>query len=219
MKRLYLISAATACLVVFAVSAVLWKTQPTNQSTTDQPVNAAVSLQSDSPVIPGANGTSLTPEQQQLLQNPETLSFSRHLEFQEDVRDFFQQADSLTATERQNQMADIQDRLEHYERDGKVSGPEGLMVRIAMIKLNTQDPEAQKEAVSALVSQYQAESKARHQAWLNQPKPEFEAYKKQEKQIVAEVMAMETIPNGLDRNEYLRQRLLQARIAAENQVQ
>lgn len=219
MKRLYLISATTLCLTAVVVGTALWTTRPNSSETADQRQSEPSLDVTDSPVRADTNTPSLTPEQQQLLENPETLSFTRQLEFQADVRQFFQQADSLTVTERHNQAADLRQRLEEYEAADKVSAPEGLMVRIAMVKLEVQGEEAQKQAVSELINQYQAESQARHQAWLNRPKPQFEAYKEQEKQIVAEVMAMDRIPNGMDRNEYLRQRLLQARVAAESQSQ
>lgn len=179
----------------------------------DTPQDSATPL---APVPPSEDLASLTPEQQRLLANPETLEFVKHLEFQQDVRQFFREADNLPAEERKRQADQIRHRLAEYEQSKQVSGPEALMVQIAMARLELPDEEAQKAAVNELVDRYRAESEARHQAWLNQPKPEFDAYKEKEKQIVDEVMSMERIPDDMDRNEYLRQRLLEARIEAEN---
>ena len=88
------------------------------------------------------------------------------------------------------------------------------MVRIAMTKLTIEDEAAQKQALQGLIDRQNAAAQARKEEWLAKPRPEFEAYKQQEKQIVKEVMAMDKVPAGLTRNEYLRQRLLEARVAA-----
>jgi hypothetical protein len=44
--------------------------------------------------------------------------------------------------------------------------------------------------------------------------PRFQDYKARERAIVAEVMGLGEIPGGLTRDEYLRQRLQQARVSA-----
>ncbi|MBP8236187.1 MAG: hypothetical protein KAX63_00545 [Pseudomonas sp.] len=43
------------------------------------------------------------------------------------------------------------------------------------------------------------------------PSAELKRYQVDEKRIVEEVLSMDSIPDGLSRNEYLRQRLQQAR--------
>ena len=108
----------------------------------------------------------------------------------------------------------LEQRLAEYQRKGQVSAAESLMVRIAMTKLTIEDEAAQKRALQGLIDQQNDAAQARKEAWLAKPRPEFEAYKQREKQIVKEVMAMEKVPAGLTRNEYLRQRLLEARVAA-----
>ncbi|QSP94917.1 hypothetical protein LPB19_00370 [Marinobacter salinisoli] len=215
MTRFKLASVAIGGTVVIAAAAAIWI------YTTDTP-NLAEQAPAPKPgviAIPQAvapDDPAITLEQQQLLQAPETLTFARQLEFQGDVRAFFQQADRLTMEELTAQAAALKAQLTDYEEADQVTAAEALLVRIAIAKLEYPDEAEQKAAAEALIEHYQAESDARHQAWLAEPKPRFEAYKRQEKQIVEEVMGMQSIPGGLDRSEYLRQRLQQARIAAEN---
>jgi hypothetical protein len=63
----------------------------------------------------------------------------------------------------------------------------------------------------ALQQRYRDETQLRLAAAQALPDPQFESYKVRESQIVNEVMAMETIPDGLSRDEYLRRRLQSAR--------
>ena len=83
-----------------------------------------------------------------------------------------------------------------------------------MIQILEPDEEAAKAAAQQLMDRYRAESGARLQAWLDEPRPDFERYKAREKAIVEEVMAMDDIPGGLTRDQYLRERLQEARVEA-----
>ncbi len=103
-----------------------------------------------------------------------------------------------------------------YERAGELSAGESLLLRIGLIKAMGLDEREQAERMSDLMERYRVESERRSAAWAQQQQrdPRFRSYKSNERGIVEEVMAMRTIPGGLSRDEYLRQRLQQAREAA-----
>ncbi|MFQ6312228.1 hypothetical protein [Lysobacter capsici] len=63
--------------------------------------------------------------------------------------------------------------------------------------------------VQQLAARYRADAKRREQQWVEQQQHDtrFQAYKQRERVVVAEVLAMQQIPGGVTRDEYLRQRL------------
>lgn len=156
----------------------------------------------------------LTAAQQAILDDPRTLSFGRRLDFQSDVRNFFDQADQLSEEQRKQQADALKEKLQDYEEADEVSSTESLMLQLALIKTTVGDESLQKQAMTDLIEDYKTQSEARKAEWEAEPRPEFDAYKAREKDIVEEVMAMDRIPGDMDRNEYLRQKLMEARIEA-----
>lgn len=135
-------------------------------------------------------------------------------EFQQQTREFFDNANELDAEQRQKQLNEIEQGTKQYEQQGKLLPMEALILKLAMLKYTASDEQDYKTRAKALIDQYQAISDAREQAWLANPDPKFIEYKRREMDIVNEVRDMTTIPDGLSRDEYLRQRLQQARIEA-----
>lgn len=122
---------------------------------------------------------------------------------------------SLPPEQKRRAQADaLQERMNEYEGSAQVSAPEAALIQLAMIQILEPDEEAAKAAAQQLMDRYRAESGARLQAWLDEPRPDFERYKAREKAIVEEVMAMDDIPGGLTRDQYLRERLQEARVEA-----
>lgn len=159
----------------------------------------------------------LTPEQQALLEDPRIIQFAQRLDFEEELQRFFQEAAELDAQQRQDRADQLEQQLARYEQETQVSAPEALMVRLALLQLLEQDEAAAKAAATELIERYKARSEARLEAWRSAPKPEFVRYKVREKEIVEEVMALDRVPGGLTRDQYLRQRLLEARIETMGQ--
>lgn len=159
----------------------------------------------------------LAPEQRALLEDPRIIQFAQRLDFEEELQRFFQEAAELDAQQRQNRADQLEQQLARYEQETQVSAPEALMVRLALLQLLEQDEAAAKAAATELIERYQARSEERLEAWRSAPKPEFDRYKVREKEIVEEVMALDRIPGGLTRDQYLRQRLLEARIETMGQ--
>tara|TARA_R110002096_G_scaffold12404_2_gene44678 strand:+ start:2021 stop:2692 length:672 start_codon:yes stop_codon:yes gene_type:complete len=215
MKQIVLVSSIGVLTVAAGIS--FWLTQTDSSVDTAKSISnpqAAQALTQEPQSTSQNQNSGLTAGQQALLENPETQELANRLDFEEELHTFFANADGLSSEERAAEAAMLEQRLAEYQRKGQVSAAESLMVRIAMTKLTIEDEAAQKQALQGLIDRQNAAAQARKEEWLAKPRPEFEAYKQREKQIVKEVMAMEKVPAGLTRNEYLRQRLLEARVAA-----
>ncbi|MGO4778222.1 hypothetical protein AB4084_22410, partial [Lysobacter sp. 2RAB21] len=155
-----------------------------------------------------ANASRGTPLQS-LLATPQARSYQQRQRFQNEARDFFRDASSLGPVERERRAQTLQHEIDGYEQARELSAGESLMLRIGLIQATVADPSQQKAMVQQLAQRYRADAQRREQQWVDQQQhdPRFQSYKQREQIVVAEVMAMQVIPSGLTRNEYLRQRL------------
>lgn len=131
--------------------------------------------------------------------------------FNDKAREFFARAAALPAQERQRQAQQLERELSQLERAGGLSAGETFLVRTGLIRETVDDPAQQAAQIKALQERYQNESSRRIAQASARSDPAFESYKIRESQIVAEVMSLQTIPEGLTRDEYLRRRLQAAR--------
>jgi len=127
--------------------------------------------------------------------------------FSERARAFFAQAPGLPPEEARQQADEIARELSRIEQAGGLSAGETFLIRAGLIQATVADEQQRKEQIRALRERYETEAQRRSAQAPEQADPMFELYKVREGQIVAEVMAMETIPDGLSRDEYLRRRL------------
>ncbi|NQD92859.1 hypothetical protein HP532_09385 [Pseudomonas sp. CrR25] len=151
-------------------------------------------------------------EMRQLLLTPQVQAQQRRLAFHQDYRAFFSSAPSLTREQRAAKAQALQVEIEDYERRNELAMSEALLLQLALIQVTHSDEQAQKARAEALVARYQARSAAR--AAQAKPDARFQRYKADEQRIVEEVLALERIPDGLSRDQYLRQRLQHARESA-----
>ena len=145
-----------------------------------------------------------------------TPQAQEHLErqrFEADAKDFFARSASLRAVERSERADALTRQIDKYEAACGLSAGEAVLLRTALVKATVDDPARQAEQVAAIADRYRAHADRRMAAFLEQQRndPRFQAYKAREAQVVAEVMAATTIPAGLTRDQYLRQRLQQER--------
>ncbi len=145
---------------------------------------------------------------------PEQL-FRQHMDFERDVRQFIRDNESWTPTERQRRAQDLALRIEEREKTRYVNAGEAFKLKMMLIRATEPDEQKQNQRIADLALRYQAEAERQQTAFLDTQKrdPRFQAYKSREAQIVAEVGAMRSFPGGMSRDEYLRQRLLEARAA------
>lgn len=144
---------------------------------------------------------------------PDTVVFDveARASFNEQAREFFARAAGLPEEERQRQAQKLELQLALLERAGGLSAGEIFLVRTGLIRETVADPAQQAAQIEALRERYQNESNRRLAQAGARADPAFESYKIRESQIVAEVMSLPTIPDGLTRDEYLRRRLQAAR--------
>jgi hypothetical protein len=131
--------------------------------------------------------------------------------FNEQAREFFAQAPALPPEEARQRAERISQELSRIERAGGMSAGETLLLRAGLIRATEPDPQRQAAQLRALKERYEADGRRRGSQPDAQSDPMFQLYKVRESEIVAEVMSLQTIPNGLSREEYLRQRLQAAR--------
>lgn len=101
--------------------------------------------------------------------------------------------------------------IETLERESRVMATEALAMKLAWLEKNASNELEFRERADALIGQYR--QKAEQNARVDNPEndPRFIAYKSEEARIVAEVKAMQSYPDGMSQQAYLRQRLLEAR--------
>jgi hypothetical protein len=132
-------------------------------------------------------------------------------QFIEETRDFFAHSGDLTAEERAREAQRIAEELTRLERAGGMSAGETFVLRAGLIRETVPGSEEQAAQLKALKERYENDARTRLAAANTRSDPAFESYKVRESEIVSEVMSMQTIPNGVSRDEYLRRRLQAAR--------
>lgn len=196
-------------IVLIAVCGTLyWRLQ-------NEPQMVVPTSQADSPadVVSGDSPVTSIPTEAQLqalLQNPAVKNQEQRLAFHQAYRSFVSGAAELSPAQRESQAQALREQIETYEQRSELAMSESLLLQLGLIQLTTDDEQAQKDQATALVARYKAIS-AEREAKSATPSAEFQRYKVDEKRIVEEVLSMDSIPDGLSRDEYLRQRLQQAR--------
>lgn len=146
----------------------------------------------------------------ELLQRPEVLDYQARLTFVGDYQIFIKSAAELSEEERRKRAAALAKEIDRREAAGELALSEALLMQVGLVQAEGGDEAAQKARADALLARYQALSAAR-EAQAKAPDARFSRYKSEEKRIVDEVMALDSIPDGLSRDQYLRQRLQEAR--------
>ena len=176
-----------------------------------EPTQAPASARTPEPAVPVSERPPSRP-----AVDPPVQEFEQRERFQQNVREFFARAPALPPEERDARARDIASEITRYEAEGEVAAAEALTLRTALIRETVEDPAEQLEAIRGLQEHYQRLGARKQAEWEARVDPEFELYKAREREIVAEVMAMTTIPDGLSRDEYLRRRLQSAREQLNN---
>lgn len=184
--------------VVLVVAIVWWK-----RDDPGRPVAPRSSVEAVDGVSPLAS-LQATPQAQEHLERQR---------FEADAKDFFARSASLRAVERSERADALTRQIDKYEAAGGLSAGEAVLLRTALVKATVDDPARQAEQVAAIADRYRAHADRRMAAFAAQQRndPRFQSYKAREAQVVAEVMAATTIPAGLTRDQYLRQRLQEER--------
>lgn len=148
-----------------------------------------------------------------LENTPQAREWLGQQRFERDARDFVRDASKLPAGERERRAQALETQIEAREQSGELSAGETVLLRAALIEAGSGSEAEQKARLAALAERYRADAARREAAFVAQQQadPRMQRYKAREKAVVAEVMAMTTIPGGLTRDEYLRERLQRER--------
>ncbi|MGH7289336.1 MAG: hypothetical protein ACREI8_15100 [Myxococcota bacterium] len=140
----------------------------------------------------------------QLAQPAELDRYQEQNVFIGEVRDFFDSAEDLSDEERELRAAALRKRIAEQEHGGGLLPAEALMLKLVLLRVTIDDPAVLDHERRSLIESYQEARAASAPAPAD---PRFETYKQRESEVVREVLALESIPEGLTRNEYLRRRL------------
>lgn len=173
------------------------------------PQSASPATTEPTPTPPSAATPASETERLRLLASPQAREQERRLAFHNRYRTFIEQAGTADSASRQLELRELQQRIDELEARGELALSEALVMQLGLIRAAHDDESLQQAQAAALVQRYQQLSASRE---VQQPaNPDFDRYKAEEKRIVDEVMALQDIPDGLTRDQYLRQRLQQAR--------
>jgi len=204
---------------VAAAGAIVWFVRPAEQ----QPAQSSIDAIEREPTQPQAPARAAEPRvpdndkpQSRPTVDPRVQKFQQRERFQQEVREFFARAPALTPEERAARARDIARAITHYEAEGEIAAAEALTLRSGLVRETVPDPVEQLVAIRGLQEHYQQQGERKQAEWEARTDPELGLYKAREREIVDEVMAMTTIPDGLTRDEYLRRRLQSAREQLNN---
>lgn len=216
--------ALTGTLAACVVAAWLWWLNPSTLQQTSLPAAPAAgqrvpaasggSQPAGVPVAALADGEAAPPDA--LLQTPEAKAWLQRQAFEQNARRFFAGAAGLDAATRVAQAKAIEADVDAYEQRRQLSAGEAMNLRLGLVQAIEADEGRRAERMAEIVTHYELDAQQREAQWQQQQNQDasFFQYKSREPIVVAEVMAMATIPGGLSRDEYLRQRLQAEREAA-----
>lgn len=148
-------------------------------------------------------------QQQSLLNNTKVQQYLQRQTEKQALQDYFNNPDNDAEAAKKAWLL-----IEKTEAEGGVLAYEALHLKMAWLEKNNPDRASFEAAAKDLMTTYQEKSLAAAEKYNPENTPAFKNYKAQELEIIQEVNRLETIPKGLTREAYLRERLLAARIAA-----
>lgn len=191
-------------LTAGAVGWVLHVSKPTKPTDARGALGEAQEIRDAPPDSPGPAPADV---QATASESASPVDVPERARFNERAREFFAQAPALSPEEARQRADDLSQELSRIEQAGGLSAGETFLIRAGLIGYTVADKQQQIAQIRALKERYEAEARQRNAQSAAQSDPMFQLYKVRESQIVAETLALQTIPNGLSRDEYLRRRL------------
>ncbi len=144
---------------------------------------------------------------------PEARANQGRLAFERQARAFVRDAAGLDDATRMARARALSRDIDRREQNRELSGDEAMMMRVGLIQVAVKDPRERVVQIREVIDRHSQQAAARQRALLAQQQRDakLKDYKAQEARIVSEVLAMQSYPNGMSRDDYLRQRLQVAR--------
>ena len=149
-----------------------------------------------------------------LASTPEALAYRSRQEFEQEARNFLRDASKLDDNTRNTRALALSREINRREQNREFSAGEAIMLRVGLIHAAVENESERIRQVQTLVTRYREQSAQRERAFQAQQRrdAQFQQYKAQEARIVSEVLSMQYYPDGMGRDDYLRQRLQEARV-------
>jgi hypothetical protein len=165
---------------------------------------------------PSASAEPNRAEADALRASPQANAYEQSLALRDRIRGFFDRAATLSAQDRLREALALAATVLDEERAGRLLPTESLFIQISLLRYTSDDEAEQRAQGERLTAEYRARSAETERAGLAkiQSNPAFTAYKQREAEIIREVQTLPTIPGDRSRDDYLRERLEQARIEA-----
>lgn len=159
------------------------------------------------PTSATSTGTSATQNPVQgLEQEPEVTAYLQREANKHELQAFFAGTGEMDAQEAWTLIDDL-------ERDQRVLGFEALHLKLAWLEKQHTNREKFESAAQALMDDYRKRAQSQP-AYNPEDIPGYTDYKARELAIIEQINSMQTFPNGMSREEYLREQLLEARLEA-----
>jgi hypothetical protein len=199
---------AAGALVIGGGAWLAWRGAPPRPHAAPEPARAA------SPAADPPHPIALEPAAAQSAPDAaETPALARHREalaFGEAVREFFASHGDLDEPERRARGSELLAQVDARERAGLLRPADALVLRLGIARAVEDDPTVLESETRRIGEEYrEAEQRA---AASRVPDPRDARYERGQAEIAREVMALDEIPSGLTREEYLRERLRELRI-------
>lgn len=131
--------------------------------------------------------------------------------FKERTLSFLRDGARLEPERRRAEADALHEQVQQYAAGRYLAGGEAMMLEIALARRGIDDPAERDARIADVAARYRIAAEQAAQERASSPDPRFLDYKAREKEIVARVMAMDEVPGGIDRDEYLRRQLQSAR--------
>lgn len=97
-------------------------------------------------------------------------------------------------------------QVDNFFEQKQINQSELLFLKLAVMKY-VMSPDSYKEYANREIKDYEQLSQQKWQEYLNNRSPEFIDYKQKERELVERIMQMNSFPDGLTREQYLRQEI------------
>ena len=213
MRRRAFIAATVLLTASVAGGLLLWAPSQDDLGVVMAPSPIAVRQNPESPSQPATHlvATSVDAPAGRDDVDPTVVDVDSRERFTQHARAYFAAGAQMTEQDRLSEARQLEHELTRLEQAGGMSAGETLLIRAGLIRETVPAGAEQDAQLQALRQHYSADTQLRLAAAQARPDPQCESYKGRDSEIVSEVMAMQTIPDGLSRDEYLRQRLQNAR--------
>ena len=133
--------------------------------------------------------------------------------FRRDLKTFVDEAETYPVNDYQARAKALLERVDEFRRQGYLSAPEALTLRLGLLK-HTMSQEAYKAEADALIAQARAEAEAAERARAATPDPRLERYHAEERRIIDEAARSQRFADEQSRQAWLQAELtaLRARI-------